>query len=175
MFSSHRAYLGIDTLPWLTTDYALAQFAKHKSKAKKLYHDFVLKGSTEDYRQEFYKGLHEGRILGDDRFSERALTKAAEKYRRKLLLEEVIEAVCDFYDINANLLADPGKARPASEARAVAALLVQESDNLKLTKLGFYLKRDLATLSQSANRLRKPATKDKTLWEKIENIRNELQ
>ena len=83
--------------------------------------------------------------------------------------------MCDFYDINANLLADPGKARPASEARAVAALLVQESDNLKLTKLGFYLKRDLATLSQSANRLRKPATKDKTLWEKIENIRNELQ
>jgi len=48
--------------------------------------------------------------LGDDRFSERALTKAAEKYRSKLLLEEVIEAVCDFYDINANLLADPGKA-----------------------------------------------------------------
>jgi len=108
--------------------------------------------------------------LGDDRFSERALTKAAEKYRSKLLLEEVIEAVCDFYDINANLLADPGKARTASEARATAALLVQESDNLKLTELGFYLKRDLATLSQSANRLRKRSTKDKILWEKIENI-----
>jgi len=37
------------------------------------------------------------------------------------------------------------------------------------------LKRDLATLSQAANRLRKRAAKDKTLWAKIESIREELQ
>ena len=147
MFSSHRAYLGIDTLPWLTSDYVLAQFAKHKSKAKKLYHDFVLKGSTEDYRQEFYRGGHESRILGDDRFSEKALAKAAEKYTRKLFLEDVVEAVCAYYNITIDLLTDPGKTRPASEARSVIALLVQEKDNLKLTALGKYLKRDLATLS----------------------------
>ncbi len=175
MFSSHRAYLGRDTVFWLTTDLILAQFAKQKNKAKKLYHDFILKGSTEDQRQEFYKGTHDARILGDDRFSEKALAKVEEKFNRQLLLKDVVEAVCAFYNISMNILAGPGKFRPASEARAVAALLVQEDGNLSLTVLGKCLKRDLATLSQAANRLRKRALKDKTLWAKIESIREELR
>ena len=134
-----------------------------------------MKGSAENHRQEFYSGLHEGRILGDDRFSEKALSKAAEKYSKKLFLEDVVEAVCAFYNITIDKLAGPGKAQPASEARAVTALLVQEKESLKLTSLENYLKSDLATLSQSANRLQKRAAKDKVLWAKIENIRKILQ
>jgi hypothetical protein len=45
---------------------------------------------------------------------------------------------------------------------------------LRLTALGKCLKRDLSTLSQAANRLRKCAIKDKTLWAKIERIKKEL-
>ena len=134
-----------------------------------------MKGSAENHRQEFYSGLHEGRILGDDRFSEKALSKAAEKYSKKLFLEDVVEAVCAFYNITIDKLAGSGKAQPASEARAVTALLVQEKESLKLTSLENYLKSDLATLSQSANRLQKRAAKDKVLWAKIENIRKILQ
>jgi hypothetical protein len=51
---------------------------------------------------------------------------------------------------------------------------VQENDNLKLTALGNYLKRDLSTLSQAANRLRKRAARDKILRAKIESIRKTL-
>ncbi len=169
-FSSHQAYLGKNTLPWLTTDQVLSQFAKQKNKAIDLYSDFVLKGTSEDHRQEFYRGLHEGRILGDERFSEKALAKAAEKYSKKLLLEDVVEAVCVFYNITIDILAEPGKVRPASEARAIAALLVQEYDNLRLTALGNYLKRDLASLGRAAKSLRKRAAQDIILWEKIEKI-----
>ena len=173
-YSSHHAYLGKNILPWLATDQVLAQFAKQKKRAIKLYHDFIMKGSAENHRQEFYRGLHEVRILGDERFSEKALAKAAEKYSKKLLMKDVVEAVCVFYNITIDILAEPGKERPASEARAIAALLVQEYDNLRLTALGNYLKRDLATLSQAANRLRKRAAKDKKLWSKIESIRKML-
>ena len=70
-----------------------------------------------------YGGRYESRILGDDRFSEKTLAKATEKYIRKLNLEDVIAAVCSFYNITPETLADPGKARPASEARALTALL----------------------------------------------------
>jgi REP element-mobilizing transposase RayT len=174
-FSSHQAYLGKNKLPWLTTDFVLTQFSKQKKRALKLYSDFIMKGSQEDHRQEFYRGLHEGRILGDERFSEKVLAKAAEKYSKKLLLEDVVEAVCFFYNITIDILAEPGKERPASEARAIASLLVQEYDNLRLTELGSFLKRDLATLSQAANRLRKRAARDKILWAKIESIRKTLQ
>ena len=123
MFSSHQAYLGKDNLPWLTTDFVLNQFAEKHQRAIIRYHDFVLNGSTEDQREEFHGGRYESRILGDDRFSEKTLAKATEKYIRKLNLEDVIAAVCSFYNITPETLADPGKARPASEARAVTALL----------------------------------------------------
>jgi chromosomal replication initiation ATPase DnaA len=70
-----------------------------------------------------------------------------------LSLKDVIEAVCNSYKITIKELTAPGKTRPASEARAATALIVQEYDNLSLTKLGNYFKRDLATLSQAANRV----------------------
>lgn len=130
LFSSHQAYLDRDNLPWLTTDFVLSQFAKQYKRALHLYHDFVLKCSTEEHRQEFYIGFYDGRILGDDRFSEKVLAKTTEKYSRNMTLEDVVKVVCTFYNISFNMLAGPGKARPASEARAVAAALVQEFDNL---------------------------------------------
>ncbi len=174
-FSSHHAYLGKENLTWLTTDLVLGQFAEKKKRAIKLYHDFVLKGGDEDHRQEFYQGTAEGRILGDDHFCENVLAKAAEKYNRKLSLKDVIAAVCRTYNITNETIAAPGKSKPASEARAVAALLVQENDSLKLTALGDFLNRDLATLSQAANRLRKRVAKDNMLLSKIKLIRNMLQ
>jgi len=96
------------------------------------------------------------------------------KYSIILSLEDVIEAVCSSYKITINELTVPGKTRPVSEARAATALLVQEYDNLSLTKLGNYFKRDLATLSQAVNRLRKRAAKDKAIRDKIGSIRKML-
>ena len=174
IFSSHQAYLGKENVPWLTTDFVLSQFARQKKRSIKLYHDFILKGSTENHRQEFHGGLYEGRILGDNRFSEKALAKAEEKYSKKLSLEDIVDVVCKSYKINVNKLVEPGKTYPASEARGTAALLVQENSNLKLTALGSYINRDVATLSQSANRLRKRAVRDKVFSARIENIRKAL-
>jgi len=170
-FSSHHAYLGKASVPWLATDLVLGRFAKQKKRAIKLYHEFVLRGSAEKHRQEFFQGTTEGRILGDDRFSEKALAMAEKKYSIILSLEDVIEAVCNSYKITIKELTAPGKTRPASEARAATALIVQEYDNLSLTKLGNYFKRDLATLSQAANRLRKRTAKDKAIRDKIGSIR----
>ena len=161
-------------MPWLATDLVLGRFAKGKKRAIKLYHEFVLRGSAEKHRQEFFQGTTEGRILGDDRFSEKALARAEKKYSTILSLENVIEAVCNSYKITINELTAPGKTRPASEARAATALIDQEYDNLSLTKLGNYFKRDLATLSQAANRLRKRTAKDKAIRDKIGSIRKML-
>jgi putative transposase len=170
-WSSHRAYLGLDTIPWLSMDPVLSQFSPHEKKARKLYHEFVLQGTAEEYRAEFHRGTHEGRILGDDRFSEEALNKSEEKFKPETGLQNIIRAVCEAYGIREETLIATGKARPASEARAVAALLVQDMDNLTLVALGRYLGRKIATLSQSANRAQVRASKDKAFRKKIETIR----
>ena len=40
---------------------------------------FILRGSAEKHRQKFFQGTAEGRILGDDRFGEKALAMAEKK------------------------------------------------------------------------------------------------
>jgi REP element-mobilizing transposase RayT len=173
-WSSHRAYLGLDTVPWLSVEPVLLQFSKHEKTARKLYHEFVLRGAAEEHRAEFHRGTHEGRILGDDRFSEEALTRSEEEFRPEIRLQDVIGAVCEVYGIGEETLISAGKARPASEARAVAAMLVQDMGNLTLASLGRVLGRKIATLSKSANRAKERASRDKKFRKKIERVRRNI-
>jgi putative transposase len=173
-YSSHRVYLGKELVPWMTTEWILSQFAKRKKKAQMQYHEFILQGIGEDSRPEFYRGETEGRILGDDQFSEKALDKAEEKFQRQLRLDQLIDIICKAYSIDVKTLTEPGEKRPASEARAVAALLVQETENLTITALGRYLNRDLSSLSQAANRLGSRIAVNATLGGKLAKIRKKL-
>ncbi|MFW8601554.1 transposase [Desulfobacterota bacterium M19] len=168
---SHQAYLGEVSVPWLTTDWVLSQFAKQKKRAVALYCDFIMEGKGEEHRKEFYQGNVEGRILGEDRFAEDALSKASQKTTRKATLEQVLEAVCKHYVINPAALAGGSRERRVAEPRALAALLVRETDHLSLMNLSRKLKRDLSGLSQSASRLEKKLEKDKVLEKKINKIK----
>ena len=73
------------------------------------------------------------------------------------------------------MLDSGGKVRPGSEARACAALLIQEQEGITLTELGRYLNRDLSSLSQSANRLRKRIVNDKKAERRIDFARKSLK
>jgi REP element-mobilizing transposase RayT len=55
-WSGHRAYLGIDTLPWLETGWVLGQFAKPLKTARQRYKDFVEAGKQEGYQGAFHQG-----------------------------------------------------------------------------------------------------------------------
>jgi putative transposase len=43
-WSGHRAYLGLEELPWLTTDFALSLFSRELGSAREAYRRFVLAG-----------------------------------------------------------------------------------------------------------------------------------
>jgi len=43
-WSGHRAYLGMETIPWLTTDFVLSQFARKEEKARLKYREYVDEG-----------------------------------------------------------------------------------------------------------------------------------
>ncbi len=173
-WSSHNAYIGKNPISWLTTDLVLSQFAKQENKAQVLYDDFVQDGITEEYRQEFHSGTFEGRILGDENFSGKALAIAEEKWKSRCTLSQIIDAVCISYGIDQVILFESGKKQPGAQARAIAAYLVQEEEHLALTDLGNLLGRDLAALSRAASRIRERVKENLELADKVTFTRKKL-
>jgi putative transposase len=65
-WSGHRAYLGLETLPWLTTESVLGQLAKRLATRHQRYAAFVAAGMDEGHRDDFHRGADDARILADD-------------------------------------------------------------------------------------------------------------
>ena len=175
-WSSHRAYMNREVIPWLTIEWVVTLLGSDAGSAVQQYGQFVLDGIGEQRRNEFHTGTCEGRILGDDVFADEALTRADEKHLhlRTYELIDVIAAVCRVYGVSEEMLRAPGKVRQCSEARAIATLLVLESPTLSLTGLGAYLQRNIAPLGRSARRIASLAPDDAGLHEKICAVREEL-
>jgi hypothetical protein len=174
LWSSHRGYLGIDVLPWLTTDWVLSIFSADILEARNGYLCFVADGIGETRRNEFHRGTVEGRILGDDNFTVETFSKVNLLMGLNYKLSDVINIVCLRYGITSEQLKATGKSRPYSEARAITALLVSESPRVTLTELGKMLNRDIAPLGRAGRGLLMAALQDEGLCAKIEELRREL-
>jgi hypothetical protein len=174
-WSSHRTYLGLEKIPWLTTDWILGQFDRNSGDAIRRYGRFTADGLQEGYRAEFHGGSFEGRVLGDDRFIEEALAQAEEPVSRQPSIESVIEAVCSSCGLTIAEVAGRSRVRQVSEARAVAALLVREAESLTLVDLGKHLNHDLSSLSQAARRLELRVEDDSCLAERLETVKRKVK
>ncbi len=171
-WSSHPSYCGDVSISWLETDWILGQFSVKLTIARRLYKEFISQGKKESRRPEFHHGSLEGRLLGDDTFIQEAFARAEKKRSACSSLEQIIKAVCIVYEIRPSCLAEPGRRRDISEARAMAALLVLEADNMTLTELAAVLRRDLSGLSQACGRLRKRLHSDSSLTSRLEKIKD---
>jgi hypothetical protein len=159
-WSGHRAYMGLDEIPWLCSDWLLSLFCDNIREARTRYLSFVMDGMEEGRRSEFHSGACEGRILGDDNFADRALTMANQRKHRTPAMDDAVEVVCGLYGITVEQLRARGKARPFTEARALLTLLVRECTDISLTELGRYLGRDLSPLTRSGELLAAKAEGD---------------
>ena len=153
LWSGHRAYMGYEILPWLSTDWVLSQFSQRVKTARAKYNEFVQNGSDEGRRQEFHSGTSEGRILGGDSFIEEALEKAEQAERKAVTIDEVIEKVGKLYGLSEKEIAAGGKQRHRAEARGMIAFLVREINGLSLTDLSRTIKRDVSSLSEAAEKI----------------------
>jgi len=132
-------------------------------------------GKGEGHRKDFHRGSFEGRVLGDDAFIDQALRRGEEKGRADISLESIIENVCSLYQLASTELRAPGKAQPAAEARAVAAVFVRNANSLSLSELAKSLNRDLSGLSQAALRVERRAVTDDALRRKLDRISESLR
>ena len=174
-WSSHRAYLDKETVTWLTTDFVLSQFAKNEKKARQQFQAFCLKGGNEERREEFHQGTFDGRILGDDGFSENVLAIAKERFHAPVSVEQLIKVVCKVYRMNEQAIVAPGKHQPGAEARAVVAYFAQQAGKPSLTELGKYFQRDPTAMSRAAGRLRERLANDRALTARLKKVKSSLK
>jgi len=177
-WTGHKAYLGVEELPWLTSEGVLAQFSQNVDEARHCYRDFVEEGMGEGRRREFHSGTRGarcGNLLGDDRFVEELFGRLGKKYEPAVDVSDVIDEVCRFYKITKGALAASGKRRLTSEARAVAAWIVRELPEIKLMDLSRNVNRDVTSLSSSIERLLIRSERDTQLKTRLEKISKKYQ
>lgn len=152
-WSGHRAYLGKELLPWLSTDWVLGQFGKSVAKARDRYMSFILDGLGEEHRPEFHgKGGEDSRLLGDDSFVDKCLS-CSDGIPLRLTAREIVEKVCRVYDIDEAELMTLSQNRITSEARAVAGWLAQELCCATLSDISKLVNRDVGSISSAVRRL----------------------
>jgi REP element-mobilizing transposase RayT len=170
-WSGHRAYLGREMIPWLTTDWVLSQFSKKESSARKAYERFVEDGKKESYRKEYHAGSGtDSRILGDDEFIDRVLEKEEKKPRRRAGLDRIIREVCKAFSLEEEEFLVSGRDHRLSKARGMAAWLVVEYGISTLGDLSMRTGRDITTLSSAAKRLQIRSKTDPDLAEKMRKL-----
>jgi REP element-mobilizing transposase RayT len=174
LWSGHRAFLGEEFLPWLTTDWILVQFGKSTARARVGYKTFVLAGLGEEHRPEFHRGGEDARVLGDDNFVDKCLSGTGDMPRR-LTAQEIVDKVCHAYSTDAATLKMRSQQRAASEARAVVGWLAHELGCVTLSDVGKYFNRDVGSISSSVRRLSDRMLEIPLLADRVRSLKTALE
>jgi len=174
-WSGHRAYLGLETIPWLTTDWVLSMFSSNVKRARRVYGKFVEEGKGGGHQREFGGGSEiDSRFLGDEIFIDKFSAQSYERWRRKMTVGEIVSCVCKQFSLKEQVLSGLGKDRRLSKVRAIAAWLVLDSGVLTLAELSKWVNRDPSTLSTSARDLERQSQTDIQLAQLMSKIKEEL-
>jgi len=175
-WSSHRAYLGKETLPWLDCTIVLSQFSEKTDKAAERFASYVVEKTGEGHRGEFHgeKSL-DNRLFGDDGFVEDVLGPTEAKLEKMPDVATVVETVERLFGMSREQLAEYGQMRAASEARAVAAWATRELSSGTLAELAMVLRRNPSSLTCAATRLEARLHVNPSLAGKVDMLKQELQ
>jgi putative transposase len=145
-WSSHRAYLGEDRLPWLTTAWVLGKFGERPGPARQRFAAFVDAGISEGHSEVFYGGQADGRVVGEEAFLKRVLRRREAK-RNAPSLRRIMTYVCDGYGLTEGALKALGKGRRTAQARALVGWLAIRSRSCTLAQVAEHFSRSPSTLS----------------------------
>ena len=146
-WSGHRAYLGIETLPWLETEWVLSQFAKRLKTSRQRYEAFVRVEKKAGHRPEFHHGGADGRVLADDQFLELVLGQRI-RSTPEVSLDDIVTYVSAEFGVNEEELRGPSRTRVVCEARAVIGWLSWRLESDSITGVANYFQRESSTFSR---------------------------
>lgn len=173
-WSSHRAYLGREVIPWLTSDWTLARFGKAISKARTAYEAFVRDGLGEEHRPEFHGSGTDSRLFGNDNFMDRCLSGDGGR-PLSLTAQQIIDEVCHAYGIDMAALQANSQQRLAAEARAAAGWLAKETGCVTLSAIAALVNRDIGSISSAVRRLSERMQERPELAERISSLKGQLE
>jgi putative transposase len=175
-WSSHRAFLGREILPWLETGFILSQFSSNLKNARSLFSDFVTGGLDQGRRKEFHGEKNiDNRVFGDEVFVATVLEDTQEAPLQKPDLQAIVAAIEKIYGARAeNLLTTASRDNLSFEARALAAWATLELSSATLTELARFCKRHESTMTCAVRRIEALKQHRPDIETKMANLRGEL-
>jgi putative transposase len=151
-WSSQRAYLGMETLAWLTTDWVLGQFGQKLGIARTRLAAFTDSGKAEGHSALYYGSKDDSRVVGEEDFVKRVLPQRPAR-AKPVSLARIVSYVCKLSSMNEAELKAPGKRRAPAQARTLIAWLSLKSHAATLTRVAAQFNRELSTLSHAVSNL----------------------
>ncbi len=169
-WSSHNVYLRNTELAWLDPSVLLANFAEDPAVAISNFHSYVCAGINVPEEFDFKRGMHDG-IFGNDDFAKTIKEKKNSATKPQPSISELVQAVCERYQIDLITIKKPGKHRQAASVRAILSLLVSEETNATLEELAAILDRDASSLSKQVARLNIKKLSSEDLQDEVAELR----
>lgn len=155
-WSSHRAYLGKEVIPWLTIDFGLSIFGTTIDAARASYAKLVSGALSASEERLFEREPHpeDPRIIGGDSFLS-SLAVPPFKPRSRLTLEELAKLACEQKAVSLETLRSPLKHRVLSNARADLAIRALDGRVASMHDIARLLGRSPAAISRLLSRRRR--------------------
>lgn len=150
LWSSHRAYLNLSKIEWLTTNDVLNYFSPESTKAREKYKLFMMDDNSSTKQINFETSNQKTfPAIGDDAFMKNI--ESIQNLRptpSTLTLKEIIKKTCEFYQINEEKLHTKTRARKYAKIRAVIAWIAIEFKISTTTKVALHFGREHSTVSR---------------------------
>lgn len=150
LWSSHHAYLGTRTEPWVTTDFALAMFHSHRPQAISAYARFIGECAEVQSPLDEYNP-NDRRILGGDEFAGKLLGDSW-RPRSPQTLQQLVDEAAQKFSVSTEALLSRNRQRLPAKARAWVAREAILLRIASLAQVARVFQRDESTLRESIQR-----------------------
>src|SRR5690349_23480990 len=150
-WSSHRAYLGLEAIPWLSTDFVLAVFGSHRDRAIAAYRRFINEDDLEPLAGYFEKGTERTCVLGSDDFVA-SVQRVMRPAPSKQTLDELLAEACDRFGVSRAQLESPARDGYLTKVRGWIANHARARGIASLAAVARTLGRHEATLRDAMRR-----------------------
>jgi REP element-mobilizing transposase RayT len=124
-WSGHRTYLGLASVPWLTTEFTLRLLGSNLVRARRAYARLIAAGGDPDDSAGFTHGTPgDARVLGDDGFISRVTssrTGSRSSRSERPTLEQLIAEAAKESGCTVEAMASESRARAVTNARCLVA------------------------------------------------------
>jgi REP element-mobilizing transposase RayT len=154
LLSSHLAYLGTASVPWLTTHIALRMLAQRPEQARYAYRRLMFEAPSNGEGSAFdHGGTEDPRVLGDREFIA-AIPRSMRIYRSSYSLDQVIDTVTSALGLERSEVLSRSRQRRLALARALITWYATERGVATLAEVARRLQRDPSTLFVAIERYR---------------------